>query len=78
MIEGDGNLVGLVTVKDVLKYEYEFHQSSSILNNLQGVGALGEVLDDARTLVHEFSDGILKWVKGTNYNVERRQLNDED
>ncbi|KAG0151846.1 hypothetical protein CROQUDRAFT_667560 [Cronartium quercuum f. sp. fusiforme G11] len=66
LIEAHGNLVGLVTLKDVLKYGYEYHQSSSIVNDLQGASALEEVLDDTRTLIREIRDGVFRWVKGPN------------
>ncbi|EGG08787.1 uncharacterized protein MELLADRAFT_34739, partial [Melampsora larici-populina 98AG31] len=66
LIESGGNLVGLVTLKDVLRFEYEsqhshFNHSSGFDNRNEG---LEEVLNDTKSLVWDVFNGITRWVKG--------------
>lgn len=66
LIESSGNLVGLVTLKDVLRFGYQSQQLHLNESNGNGNGneGLEEVLKDTKSLVWDVFNGITRWVKG--------------
>ncbi|KAH9812266.1 chloride channel [Melampsora americana] len=65
LIESSGKLVGLVTLKDVLRFEIESKELNFINSKFDEThDGLQEVLIDSQSLVWEVFNGIQKWIKG--------------
>lgn len=62
LIESHGRLVGLVTVKDVLRFSL-WHEDSTHSDSIVGAD-LEDMLEEAGVLARESWQAVVRWVKG--------------
>ncbi|MBW0474197.1 hypothetical protein O181_013912 [Austropuccinia psidii MF-1] len=65
LVQSSGSLVGLITLKDVLKHENRMRcLETETIGGEADKGELEELLEDAKEMMRDAIDWVVRWVKG--------------